>query len=360
MSPKTPPFWPAEYVLDCFEGLYNTMNLFIIAGFLGSGKTSLLLAVAKAVSESGRKMAIIENEIGEVGVDDAVLAGEGFPVKEIFSGCICCSLRLDLINTLLELEREYNPDIVIMEPSGVASPRQVIAALNGYGGEIDRKHVAVIIDAERFQKLVSLDIPLITDGIHAADIVVLNKVDLIEDKELEQITARIRQVRPECRIINVSALENRNVDVLVQEFMAVPDAEKKTDKEIPFFPSRRGLEPVPFSHRFSMPVDGLSHGDISTELTNLINGIANDLEESGCTVIGHIKAIAKTLNGGYLMVSATSMGQRPHLRGRLPSGELEPLQITLNVIVYGVHKEKITEIVNTRTACFEKIAGGVQ
>ena len=75
------------------------MNLFVIAGFLGSGKTSLLLAVAKAVSESGRKMAIIENEVGKVGIDDIVLRAEGLPVREIYSGCVCCSLRLDLINT---------------------------------------------------------------------------------------------------------------------------------------------------------------------------------------------------------------------------------------------------------------------
>jgi Ni2+-binding GTPase involved in maturation of urease and hydrogenase len=324
------------------------MNLFIIAGFLGSGKTSLLLSVAKAVSESGRKMAIIENEVGDVGVDAVVLAGEGLPVKEIYSGCICCSLRVDLITTLLELEREFDPDIVILEPSGVASARQVLSALQGYGGEIDRKHVAVIIDAERFQKLTSLNIPLITDGIHAADIVVLNKIDLVKSEELESITEKIQQVRPDSKIINVSVTENINVSSLVEEFMAVPDAEKSPDRELPFIPSRGGMEPVPYAHSYTLVVDGLSQGDIGTVLANLIQGIGNDLEIAGCKVIGHIKAVAKSPQGGYLMASATSIEQRPHLKGRLPSGKLNQLEIALNVIVYGVEEDQIAEIVAKR------------
>ena len=88
------------------------MDKIIISGFLGSGKTTLLLRIAKSlVEDSGRKIAIIENEIGKVGVDDQTIAAEGLTVKELFSGCVCCSLRLDLINTLLELERNVNPDI---------------------------------------------------------------------------------------------------------------------------------------------------------------------------------------------------------------------------------------------------------
>ncbi len=327
------------------------MNLFVIAGFLGSGKTSLLLAIAKAVSDSGRKLAIIENEVGDVGVDDIFLAGEGLPVKEIYSGCICCSLRGDLIATLLEIEREFAPDIVILEPSGVASARQVLSALQGYGGEIDRKHVAVIIDAERFSKLEKLNIPIITDGIHAADIIVVNKLDLVSPEELEEVSGKIRSIRPEINIINVSAAQNDNVELLVKEFMAVPDSEKKPDKVLPFMPSRGGLEPVPYAHNFAL--SNLSHGDVGTVLANIVQGIGHDVINAGCEVIGHIKAVAKTANGGYLMASATSSGQRPHLKGRLPSGQIDELKVALNVIVYGIEKDTIAEIVEIRIARYD-------
>ena len=113
------------------------MDLLIIAGFLGAGKTSLLLELVGGLAAGGtRKIAIIENEIGAVGVDDQVLAAEGLPVREIYSGCICCSLRGDLVTTLLELERQEKPDLVILEPSGAAGVRQVQSALVGYGGEM--------------------------------------------------------------------------------------------------------------------------------------------------------------------------------------------------------------------------------
>jgi G3E family GTPase len=117
------------------------MDILVISGFLGSGKTTLLLAVAKGLVASGRKVAIIENEIGKVGVDGETIAAEGLAVKELFSGCICCSLRINLVNTLLELERTTEPDIVIIEPSGVAGPDLLLAALVGYGGVIDPFHL---------------------------------------------------------------------------------------------------------------------------------------------------------------------------------------------------------------------------
>ncbi|MBT3287694.1 MAG: cobalamin biosynthesis protein P47K, partial [Victivallales bacterium] len=78
------------------------MQLIVVSGFLGSGKTTLLLALARELCRDGqRKVAVIENEVGAIGIDDALVADAGLPVREIYSGCICCSLRLDLIRTLL-------------------------------------------------------------------------------------------------------------------------------------------------------------------------------------------------------------------------------------------------------------------
>ncbi len=346
------------------------MNLFVIAGFLGSGKTSLLLSVAKAVSESGRKMAIIENEIGKVGIDDIVLREEGLQVREIYSGCICCSLRLDLVNTLMELEREIAPDVVLLEPSGVASPREVMRALDGYGGEIDRKHVAVVIDAERFIRLSNLNIPIITDGIEIADILVINKTDMVDAEGLEAVSRRIRKIRPEVKIICVSALNNVNVNLLVEEFMKTPFKEKATEKVSLLTRARQGMQAVPVARSYTVNVvmekyacfaetgkqggfgktailNDFEHEIFSAKLAEILKNIAEDLELAACKAIGHIKAVAKAAEGGYLMVSVTSTGKTPDIKGRLPA-RISQLKIALNVIVYGINLNTVEEIVDAR------------
>jgi len=314
------------------------MNLFVIAGFLGSGKTTLLLSIAKAVSASGKKIVIIENEVGDVGVDDVILEGEGLEVREIFSGCICCSLRADLISTLLEIEREYNPDIVILEPSGVASPKQVMSALVGYGGEIDRKHVAVIVDAERYQKVMNADIPIIRDDINSADILVINKTDLVSDNELDMIEQGLKKIRPEIKTLRVSAHDNINVDKLVNEFLSIPD--NKKDKVYFNLNKDKGSPPTAYAHCFDIPVNDFKKEAFAAILTE----ISLEIERAGCKLIGHIKAVAKCSGGGYMMFSITTAGQAPNIKGRLPKNP-KKLEIAINVIVYGISRDIVKGIV---------------
>jgi G3E family GTPase len=330
------------------------MNLFVIAGFLGSGKTSLLLAVAKAVSESGRRMAVIENEAGKIGIDGIVLSETGLQVREIYSGCVCCSLRIDLINTLLELEKELAPDIVFLEPSGVASPKQVLLALNGYGGEIERKHVAVVIDAERFLKLADLNIPIITDGIEIADILVINKTDRVSQAELDSVSARITEMRRGVRIIYVSALNNTNVHLLVEEFMAVPCGQKSQTKVPVLARSRQGLQAVPVTRSYALSAGEPGCENINSRLAEILKNIAADLERAACQAIGHIKAVVKAAEGGYLLFSVTAAGKEPDVKGRLP-GKITSLQIVLNVIVYGIDASVVEGIVDSRLGNTERM-----
>jgi G3E family GTPase len=330
------------------------MNFFVIAGFLGSGKTSLLLAVAKAVSESGRKMAVIENEVGKIGIDGMVLSDTGLQVREIYSGCVCCSLRIDLINTLLELETQLAPDVVFLEPSGVASPKQVLLALDGYGGEIERKHVAVVIDAERFLKLASLNIPIITDGIEIADILVINKTDMVNQSELDSVSAAIMKIRREVKIIYVSALNNTNVHLLVEEFMAVP-CERKREAKVPFLTrSRQGLQAVPVTRSYALSAGEPGWENIHERLAEALKNIAADLENAACRAIGHIKAVVKAAEGGYLLFSVTAAGKEPDVKGRLP-GKATQLQIVLNVIVYGIDAGVVERIVDSRLGNAERM-----
>ena len=116
----------------------NTLpKLFLFSGFLGSGKPTLLNLTARYVTEKGYKIAMIINEAGETGVDNLYMKKKGYAVRELFGGCICCTLAQNLKEMVLELNERYSLDAILMEPSGTASPKALYKPLcqAGYGGD---------------------------------------------------------------------------------------------------------------------------------------------------------------------------------------------------------------------------------
>jgi G3E family GTPase len=319
------------------------VNLVIVSGFLGSGKTTVLLAMARLFAAQGKRLAIIENEVGTVGVDDARLKAEGLEVREIYSGCICCSLRTDLVTALLEIERDYSPDVVMLEPSGVAGPKQVLGALVGYGGEIDRKIMLSIVDAGRFEKIEDLSIPLVTDGIEVADLVVVNKSDLVSEERLEAISHRILGYRKDAEVITVAAATGVGMKEL---FDSVTSADCVRKTMVESTDQKTGPKPSVHSWQGNMSVsDGME--SLAKSLAELVDHVVKDLEQAGCTLIGHVKAIATSGGGGYLVVGKTDFDQPAQVKGRLPKSA-ESAKLTLNVIVYGVETKVIEDVVKNR------------
>ena len=92
----------------------KNVQVIVVGGFLGSGKTTTIINMGKYLAEKGKKVAIIVNEIGEVGIDGDVIKKFGFDTKEITSGCICCSLKVGLRVTVTYLANEYKPDILML------------------------------------------------------------------------------------------------------------------------------------------------------------------------------------------------------------------------------------------------------
>ncbi|MCF6175641.1 MAG: hypothetical protein L3J71_07730 [Victivallaceae bacterium] len=321
------------------------MKLYIIAGFLGSGKTSILLPLAKAFSAAGKKLAIIENEVGKVGIDDLVLREDGMEVREIYSGCVCCSLRLDLITTLINLEHDFAPDVVLMEPSGVASPRQVVNALLGYGGEIDFIKVITVIDAERFAKLDDLSLPIINDGINVADIIVINKIDLIEKNAIAQLEARLHKTKPDIEFRHISALNNIGIAELAETLIAESEQDYHDNHhpEPETVANDKGEPPVVYAaEQTIIPIPD----DIESMIKRQLQQLANKLNANNCKVIGHIKAILKSSGGGFMLFSTTGTDRQPNVKGKLPANATEAT-LKLNIIVYGISKDKLTELAET-------------
>jgi G3E family GTPase len=184
------------------------MKVIIIAGFLGSGKTTLLLQMAKSFSRAAERTAVIENELGEIGVDGDYLELQGLQVRQLYGGCICCTLSSGLVETLENLNLYYRPDIVILEATGAADPADIVANIRLCRFEIQGVKVITLVDAKRYAILMKMMTPLLTTQIRAADIVVINKVDLVDTETVGLINREIGNINTH-GYINATSLDKR-------------------------------------------------------------------------------------------------------------------------------------------------------
>jgi G3E family GTPase len=328
-----PPCWQGVSVLGCFEEL--AMELIVVSGFLGSGKTTVLLALAKHFGALGRKVAVIENEVGKDGIDGELLQAEGLAVREIYSGCICCSLRHDLIQTLLELEREYEPDLVFLEPSGVAAPKQIQHALNGYGGEIDGKTMIVVADAKRLPAIQDFSMPLIHDGLEIADLVVVNKVDLVTTTELGKLQERIAEANGDVRQFAISANQGVGMTSLIEAIESRCQSQV-AEKPHPAHPGESGL---PEAAIFATTLELESPDpNVVPLVMRALESLSVALDPADGILIGHIKAIIRAQPVGYAVFSVTDHGAKAAQKGRLPD-TLKRCKVILNAIVYGIEPD---------------------
>lgn len=195
------------------------MKILLLSGFLGSGKTSALLQLAGWLVRSSRRegtsVMIIENEIGEVGVDDKVLKARGLQVKELFAGCACCTGGVDLLTDIRTLRDSVDPEWIVIEATGVAYPRQIRESVEACF-RIPVKILA-LADASRWKRLHAYMAQLIEAQVDAADCILLNKVDLVEASEADAILEELRGYNPGAEIHKVVA--NQPMDEAVWAFL---------------------------------------------------------------------------------------------------------------------------------------------
>ena len=110
------------------------MRLIVVAGLLGVGKTSVILRMLDPMIAKGLKVVVIETDFGAMGVDSEILEKNGMKVRDLKGGCICCTLQSGLVDSLRVLQIEYDPDYVIVEPSGIADPEFVVRSVTDISG----------------------------------------------------------------------------------------------------------------------------------------------------------------------------------------------------------------------------------
>ena len=189
------------------------MRLLIVSGMLGSGKTSAILKIADILSDNGMSIAIIENEIGSVGIDGEILERHGMKVKELKGGCICCSMRTGMIDALRTLEAHIKPDMAIIEPTGIADPKQVLTAVDGVTGlTVTSIFTIIMVDAERILKVKRMFERPLRNQLSVANLVLVNKIDTVSDAEAKEIEAFLRSMQYNGPILRVQADTGNNID----------------------------------------------------------------------------------------------------------------------------------------------------
>ena len=181
------------------------MNIVLFGGFLGSGKTTALIHAAKFLA-AGHRVAIIENEIGAMGIDDQVIAAQGLKVTGIFAGCVCCQMTGELVDTVMEIHRTIGPDWLVIEATGLADPGSIAATLQAYCRCLDSLRTIVLVDAERWEELYAVVEPLLVSQVRAADAILLNKVDLVDAGTTDALVREITKLNGKAAIHLTSAV----------------------------------------------------------------------------------------------------------------------------------------------------------
>lgn len=207
------------------------MEVIVVGGFLGSGKTTTIINMGKYLADKGKKVAIIVNEIGEIGIDGDVIKRFGFDTKEITSGCICCSLKVGLRTTVNLLIKEYKPDIIMIEPTGIAFPhviRNEVELMN-LGEEVKIAPLVTLIDGSRFKNLMKEVKEFAMRQIIDAEILGINKIDLIEPIRIPILEASVQQLNPKAKVVLLSAKDTgEKFESFMQEIL--PDIKETPGK----------------------------------------------------------------------------------------------------------------------------------
>jgi G3E family GTPase len=286
------------------------MKVIIIGGFLGSGKTTTLLKLGKYLNDKGEKIAIIVNEIGKIGVDGTTLDIEGVETKEITNGCICCTLKIDMERALESLAKEYGPDTVIIEPTGVAFPRQIKEEIELMKiPDMEFSPIVNLIDATRLDLEIDQVPKFLKTQIEDADILGINKIDVAKDGQVDKVKTLLQHYNPDAKILEFSARENAgNFEELIETIGGEGKQRDHSTKQNSIAESNVSSHAIEYAIETNDLEIKKGH-----ELANgIVDSILNQFIQLNPDFIGHIK-MSMDLPETFLKISLTSSTNKPEI-----------------------------------------------
>ena len=180
----------------------SSTKIDIVSGFLGAGKTTF---IKKLLSEAlaNEKLVLIENEFGEIGIDGGFLKNSGIEIKEMNSGCICCSLVGDFKESLTQILTTYTPDRIIIEPSGVGKLSDVLKAVAGVEDQlrVEQNCAITVVDVKKCKLYMKNFGEFFNNQIECATTIVLSRTDIAEQKVIDEAVELIRTINKNATII---------------------------------------------------------------------------------------------------------------------------------------------------------------
>ncbi len=178
------------------------MKINLLFGFLGSGKTTLVRRIlAERVQQ--QSLAVIVNELGDVGIDGAIIEGHDIDVVELTSGCVCCTLKGSLLNAIEELKEVANVQRIVVEATGVAHPKEMLETLSdpALRVTIQLGPLVAVVNTPKFSVLRDGLGEFYTAQIKHADVLLLNKIDLARPEELESVRQEVKAINPKATVL---------------------------------------------------------------------------------------------------------------------------------------------------------------
>lgn len=228
------------------------MKIDVVIGFLGSGKTTLILNIMEILLPR-EKLAVIVNEFGDIGIDGAVLAQKDTEVVELPSGCICCTLSRDLAGRVEMLAKNYAPQRLLIEPSGVATVKSLLHILGSLRLEryVEALRIICIIDAVNFFSFFKQNRLYVEAQLQAAGLIIINKADLEGPEVIADIMSVAVSYNQKARVVVTSFCEISAEDYYQAEQWTVePPAhanEQHAHGTLAHIPSTEDLETVSFT-----------------------------------------------------------------------------------------------------------------
>ena len=181
--------------------VHRKSEVTIITGFLGAGKTTLLKKILSWESDLSETVVIV-NEFGDVGIDGSLLKNAGSDVVELTGGCICCTMKVDLNQMLKQIRREFNPRQIFIESTGVADPIMITEAFDDAElcDQMKVSNVITVLDIELWEGREYFG-PIFFNQLKLADLILLNKIDIVDENEISQILKEIHEMLPDSQVV---------------------------------------------------------------------------------------------------------------------------------------------------------------
>jgi cobalamin biosynthesis protein CobW len=188
---------------DMHPPVDKRIPVLVVSGFLGSGKTTLVSHLLTEAQREGRRIAVVSNEFGALGIDRALLGQGGETYAELEGGCVCCQLSDELVQTLQMLWERVRPDGVIVETSGVALPfdTQLQVWREPVCRWVEDDMAVVVVNAEQLFARRDLE-NTFEDQVSSADLLLLNKIDLVPQESLGELQAVLRRMAPDTPVVH--------------------------------------------------------------------------------------------------------------------------------------------------------------